>query len=389
MMQIALLGSTGSIGASTLDVVRRYPDHYRIAGLAAGGNVELLAEQVREFHPRLVALSDPAAAARLRQLVGSGGTEVCDGIEGATVVATMDEADMVVAAIAGSAGLVPTYSALRSGKNVALANKETMVMAGSLITRAAQERGCRIIPVDSEHSAIFQLLEGRRLQDVRRIVLTASGGPFLGCGRQELEQVTPEQALNHPRWKMGRKVTTDSATLMNKGLEIIEAHWLFGMPAEQIGVVVHPQSIIHSMIEFVDGTVLAQLSQPDMRAPIAYALSCPERLQDIVTPLDFARIGSLSFFEPDMECFPTIRLAYRALQSGGLMPAVMNAANEVGVEKFHERAISFTAIAQLIEMVMDAYTGGSSDSMEAVLDADRWARHEAARAAQQLSGRKN
>jgi len=262
-------------------------------------------------------------------------------------------------------------------------------MAGSLITRAAQEKGCRIIPVDSEHSAIFQLLEGRSLHDVRRIVLTASGGPFFGLSRHKLAEVTPEQALNHPRWKMGRKVTTDSATLMNKGLEIIEAHWLFGLPAGQIGVIVHPQSIIHSMVEFLDGTVFAQLSEPDMRAPIAYALSCPERLHNIVKPLDFARIGSLSFFEPDMACFPTIRLAYRALESGGLMPAVMNAANEVGVEKFHERAISFTAIAQLIEMVMDAYTGGSADSMEAVLDADRWARHEAALAATQLSGRKN
>ena len=386
MMQIALLGSTGSIGASTLDVVRRYPDRYRIAGLAAGGNVELLAGQVREFRPRLVALSDLAAAARLRQLIGSGGTEVCTGTESATVVATLDEADMVVAAISGSAGLVPTYSAVRAGKNIALANKETMVMAGSLITRAAQEKGCRIIPVDSEHSAIFQLLEGRSRQDVRRILLTASGGPFFGCSRADLDRVTPEQALNHPRWKMGRKVTTDSATLMNKGLEIIEAHWLFGLPAAQIGVVVHPQSIIHSMVEFVDGTVLAQLSQPDMRAPIAYALSCPERLHDIVTPLDFARIGSLSFHEPDMDCFPTIRLAYRALEAGGLVPAVMNAANEVAVEKFHERAIAFTAIAQLIETVMDTFTGGAADSIAAVQDADRWARQKAATIAEKFSG---
>ena len=386
MMQIALLGSTGSIGANTLDVVRRYPDRYRIAGLAAGGKVELLAEQVREFRPRLVALSDPAAAVRLRQLVGSCGTEVCAGTEGVNEVATMDEADMVVAAISGSAGLVPTYSAVCSGKNIALANKETMVMAGSLITRAAQQQGCRIIPVDSEHSAVFQLLEGRNPQDVSRILLTASGGPFLGYSRADLARVTPEQALNHPRWKMGRKVTTDSATLMNKGLEIIEAHWLFGMPAAQIGVVVHPQSIIHSMVEFVDGTVLAQLSQPDMRAPIAYALSCPERLHDIVAPLDFARIGSLSFFEPDLECFPTIRLAYRALEAGGLVPAVMNAANEVAVEKFHEHAIAFTAIAQLIETVMDTFTGGTADSIAAVQDADRWARQKAAAIAEKRFG---
>ena len=386
MMQIALLGSTGSIGESTLDVVRRYPERYRIAGFAAGGNVELLAAQVREFRPRLVSLSEPAAAEQLRQLIGSGETEVCTGTDGATLVATMDEADMVVAAISGSAGLVPTYSAVCAGKNIALANKETMVMAGSLITRAAQAQGCRIIPVDSEHSAIFQLLEGRIPQDVRRIVLTASGGPFFGYSRAELERVTPEQALNHPRWKMGPKVTTDSATLMNKGLEIIEAHWLFGMPAAQIGVIVHPQSIIHSMVEFVDGTVLAQLSQPDMRAPISYALSCPERLHDIVAPLDFARIGSLSFFEPDLECFPTIRLAYRALEAGGLMPAVMNAANEVAVEKFHAHAIAFTAIAQLIETVMDTFTGGTADSIAAVQDADRWARQKAAAMAEKLSG---
>jgi 1-deoxy-D-xylulose-5-phosphate reductoisomerase len=387
MMQIALLGSTGSIGASTLDVVRRYPDRYRIAGLAAGGNMELLAGQVQEFKPRLVALSDPAAAQRLRQYMDSGCAEVYAGPEGAMAVATMEEADMVVAAIAGSAGLVPTYSAVCAGKNIALANKETMVMAGSLITRAAQAQGCRIIPVDSEHSAIFQLLEGRNRQDVRRILLTASGGPFLGCSRHELEGVTPEQALNHPRWKMGRKVTTDSATLMNKGLEIIEAHWLFGMPAGQIGVVVHPQSIIHSMVEFVDGTVLAQMSQPDMRAPIAYALSCPDRLHDIVAPLDFAGIGSLSFFAPDEELFPTIKLAYRALESGGLMPAVMNAANEVAVEKFHERAISFTAIAQLIEAVMNEFQGGSADSITAVLDADRWSRTEAIAIAEKINCR--
>ena len=386
MMQIALLGSTGSIGESTLDVVRRYPERYRIAGLAAGGNVELLAAQVREFRPRLVSLSEPAAAEQLRQLIGSGETEVCTGTDGATLVATMDEADMVVAAISGSAGLVPTYNAVRAGKNIALANKETMVMAGSVITRAAEAQGCRIIPVDSEHSAIFQLLEGRSPQDVRRILLTASGGPFFGYSRAELERVTPEQALNHPRWKMGPKVTTDSATLMNKGLEIIEAHWLFGMPASQITVVVHPQSIIHSMIEFVDGTVLAQMSQPDMRAPIAYALSAPERLRDIVPPLDLARIGALSFFEPDTECFPTIRLAYRALEAGGLVPAVMNAANEVAVEKFHEHAIAFTAIAQVIETVMDTFTGGSADSIEAVLDADRWARQKAALISEKLSG---
>jgi len=382
MMQIALLGSTGSIGASTLDVVRRFPDRYRICGLSAGSNIELLAAQVWEFSPRLVALSDTSAVGRLRKLLGQGKTEIHSGPDAASVVAAMDEADMVVAAIAGSAGLLPTYSAVAAGKTIALANKETLVMAGSLITQASAARSSRIIPVDSEHSAIFQLLEGRRGQDVSRLILTASGGPFRGWCAEELSLVTPEQALNHPRWKMGRKVTTDSATMMNKGLEIIEAHWLFGMPPVQINVVVHPESIVHSMIEFVDGTVLAQLSRPDMRAPIAYALSAPERLQNVVPALDFSSLGSLQFFEPDRKAFPAINLAYLALDEGGLMPAVMNAANEVAVEKFHERMIRFTGIPQLIETVMQKFSGGPADTIAAVLEADRWARREAQAAAQ-------
>jgi len=389
MMQIALLGSTGSIGASTLDVVRKFPDRYRICGLSAGSNIELLAAQVREFQPRLVALSNGAVIGRLRELLSSHRTEIHTGPEAASIIAAMDEADMVVAAIAGSAGLVPTYSAVKAGKTIALANKETLVMAGSLITQTASAKRCRIIPVDSEHSAIFQLLEGRRTQDISRLILTASGGPFRGCDPERLSRVTPEQALNHPRWKMGRKVTTDSATMMNKGLEIIEAHWLFGMPPAQIHVIVHPESIVHSMIEFVDGTVLAQLSRPDMRAPIAYALSAPERLQNVVAPLDFAALGSLQFFAPDKAAFPAIDLAYRALEEGGLMPAVMNAANEVAVEKFHERLIGFTGIAQLIETVMEKFTGGPADTMAAVLEVDLWARRVAEAAAKKFTGGMN
>lgn len=384
MMQISLLGSTGSIGASTLDVVRRFPDRYRICGLSAGGNIELLAAQVREFKPRLVALSDGAALDRFRELVGSPSVEIHAGPDASSIVAAMEEADMVVAAIAGSAGLMPTYSAVAAGKTIALANKETLVMAGGLITQAAAASGCRIIPVDSEHSAIYQLLEGRRQQEVSRLILTASGGPFRGCSSHELLGVTPEQALKHPRWNMGKKVSTDSATMMNKGLEIIEAHWLFGMPAGRIKVIVHPESIVHSMIEFIDGTVLAQLSRPDMRAPIAYALSAPERLRDVVAPLDFSTLGSLQFVEPDRQAFPSIDLACRALEEGGLMPAVMNAANEVAVDKFHGRLIGFTAIPQLIETVMDAFAGAAADTMAAVLETDLWARREAEAAAEKF-----
>ncbi len=385
MMRISLLGSTGSIGTSTLDVVRRFPDRYQVCGLSAGGNVELLAAQVREFNPRLVALSDGAALERFRELLGPHTAEIHAGPDASSLVAVMEESDMVVAAIAGSAGLVPTYSAVAAGKTIALANKETLVMAGSLITKKAASTGSRIIPVDSEHSAIYQLLEGRRAQDVSRLILTASGGPFRGRSSSELLHVTPEQALKHPRWNMGKKVTTDSATMMNKGLEIIEAHWLFSRPPGQIKVIVHPESIVHSMIEFVDGTVLAQLSRPDMRAPIAYALSAPERLDNVVAPLDFSTLGSLQFIEPDRQAFPSIDLAYRALEQGGLMPSVMNAANEVAVEKFHSRLIGFTAIPQLIETVMDAFDGGAADTMAAVLEADLWARREAEAAAEKFS----
>jgi 1-deoxy-D-xylulose-5-phosphate reductoisomerase len=339
---------------------------------------------VREFRPRLVSLSDEAAVKRMSELIDASTVEIHAGPEAASLVAVMDEADMVVAAIAGSAGLMPTYRAVLAGKTIALANKETLVMAGSLITQAAASKRSRIIPVDSEHSAIYQLLEGRRPQDVSRLILTASGGPFRGWCSEELSRVTPEQALNHPRWKMGRKVTIDSATMMNKGLEIIEAHWLFGMPPVQINVVVHPESIVHSMIEFIDGTVLAQLSRPDMRAPIAYALSAPERLSNVVPALDFSAIGSLQFFEPDRKAFPAINLAYLALDEGGLMPSVMNAANEVAVEKFHERLIGFTMIPRLIETVMSKFSGGAADTIAAVLEADQWARREAVAAAEAL-----
>lgn len=383
MMNLALLGSTGSIGTSTLDVVRRFPERFRLRGLAAGNNAALLARQAREFQPETISIADAAAAAQLRQqLAPAGVPEVLAGPEGARAVATAPGVDMVVAAIAGGAGLLPTLAAAETGKDIALANKESLVMAGALLTRAAAASGSRIVPVDSEHSAVFQVLEGRAAEDVRAIILTASGGPFLHASAADLRAVTPAAALKHPRWQMGVKVTTDSATLMNKGLEVIEAHWLFGVAPDRIKVVVHPQSIIHSMVEFVDGTVLAQLSQPDMKGPIAYALSMPGRLDAVMEPLDLPALGTLTFMEPDRERFPALGLAYRALHQGGLMPAVMNAANEVAVALFHRGAITFVEIPAVIERVMDRYTATPEVSLETVLDADRWARA----AARQMAG---
>jgi 1-deoxy-D-xylulose-5-phosphate reductoisomerase len=376
-MKIAILGSTGSIGTSTLEVIEKYPERYEVVGLAAGKNAALLASQTRKFKPRLVCLAEEDAAMSLRSLVaGSETTEIVSGTDGMNMVATLSDADIVVAAISGSAGLLSTVSAVRAGKTVALANKEALAMAGELITEEARQKNVKIVPIDSEHSAIFQLLDGRNKNDLRNIILTASGGPFLNYTKEQLEMVTPEDALKHPRWKMGNKVTIDSATLMNKGLEIIEAHWLFGLPSENIKVVIHPQCIIHSMVEFIDGTVFAQLSQPDMKGPIAYALSCPERLNDTVEPLNFAKIGKLTFSDSDEERFPAIRLAYKALEAGGLMPSVMNAANEVAVQKFHERVIRFPSIPAVTEKVMERFQNDRSVNLESILWADRWARDE-------------
>lgn len=378
MMKVAILGSTGSIGTSALDVIAKYPEQYDVVGLAAGNNTALLQEQVRRFQPKLVSVSSSSGAGRIQTC---GNTRVLSGEAAAQTVAAMPEADTVIAAISGSAGLFPTLAAVRSGKTVALANKESLVMAGEIIVDAARKSGSEIIPVDSEHSAVFQLLEGRNRADVKNIILTASGGPFLGAGREDLKSVTPAEALNHPRWKMGNKVTIDSATMMNKGLEVIEAHFIFNMPADRIKVIVHPQSIVHSMIEFIDGTVLAQLSHPDMKAPIAYALSCPDRLKDIVAPMSFADIGKLTFEDPDHQTFPSLQLAYQALEAGGLMPAVMNGANEAAVELFLAGDISFTAISETIARVMDVFDGHAEMSLDAVIDADKWAKAQARRIA--------
>jgi 1-deoxy-D-xylulose-5-phosphate reductoisomerase len=329
---------------------------------------------VRLFRPRLVCLASEAAAASLAACIHKRKAEVVWSSTGLEQVATMPEADIIVSAISGSAGLLPTLAAIKAGKDVALANKEALVMAGELLTREAARRQKRIIPVDSEHSAIAQILDGRGIGDVRSIILTASGGPFLHHSRAQLARVTPRQALRHPRWKMGTKVTIDSATLMNKGLEVIEARWLFGLEPENIHVVIHPQSIIHAMVEYIDGSVLAHLSQPDMKGPIAYALAGPQRLSRILKPLDITRIASLTFMEPDKKKFPCLGLAYRALAAGGLMPAVMNAANEIAVQQFLHKQISFTAIARLVERVMGAFRHNGNVTLESVLQADKWAR---------------
>jgi 1-deoxy-D-xylulose-5-phosphate reductoisomerase len=375
--KLAILGSTGSIGQSTLDVVSQHPDRFEVVGLAEGHDVELLARQVAAFRPRVVSVRDEASAAALAKLLAGRRPEILVGIEGASAVASMAEAQMVVSAIVGAAGLRPTLAAIGAGKDIALANKETMVAAGEIVSRLAAEKGVAILPVDSEHAAIHQSLVGHRREDVVALHLTASGGPFLRASMAEMEAATPEQAGKHPRWSMGAKITVDSATLMNKGLEVIEARWLFGVPAEQIQVVIHPQSIVHSLVEYRDGCVVAQLGVPDMRAPIAYAISWPTRVESGVARLDLAAVGTLTFEEPDRGRFPCLDLAYQALRAGGSMPVVLNAANEVAVGAFLQGHLSFTGIARVVERTMEAHSGRSIASVEEVLDADAWARDRA------------
>ena len=375
--EIAILGCTGSIGVNTLDVVRRFPGRFRVRALACGENVELLSEQVRQFAPDMVAVKDARAAASLRSRLGRPGVKIMHGVDGLVEVASAKGVDMVVSAIVGSAGLVPTMAAIESGKDVALANKETLVCAGPLVMDAVRRKGVKLLPVDSEHSAIFQSLKGHRQDDLLRITLTASGGPFQGRTREELRKVKPADALKHPNWEMGRKITIDSATLMNKGLEVIEARWLFGVGLEKINVLVHPQSIVHSMVEFVDGSVIAQLGVPDMRVPISYALGYPRRLTKDMPGLDLARVGSLTFREPDTERFPCLGHAYDALNAGGTMPAVLNAANEEAVQAFLDGKIGFMDIPAVIKGAMDAHRPAEPRSVEDVMKADRWARAKA------------
>jgi 1-deoxy-D-xylulose-5-phosphate reductoisomerase len=378
MKKLAILGATGSIGTTTLDLVGRFPDRLAITALAAGQNMNRLADLARRFSPRIVAAGNEEAARALRGKLAGFHGDVVWGEEGLQAVATEPDADLVVSALVGAVGLRPTLAAIDAGKDVALANKEVLVVAGGLVRRAIERTGVHCFPLDSEHNAIYQALHGHRPEDVRRIILTASGGPFLTCSIEKLRSVTREQALRHPTWKMGTKVTIDSSTLMNKGLEVIEAHWLFEMPADQIAVVIHPQSIVHSMVEYVDGSVIAQMGIPDMAIPISYVLGYPERLPlDHLPQLDLTRAGSLEFAEPDLERFPCLGLAYRALRAGGTVPAVLNAANEVLVQAFLDDEIAYLDIAAVAAAVVDRHDTVANPSLEQLLAADRWARKEA------------
>ncbi len=378
MKKISILGATGSIGTSTLDVIRRNQSTFGVTALSAGRNLPLLKDQIEEFAPKVVAVIDERHADELRETLGrSCKTKILHGAEGYKEVAALGESDMVVSAIVGAAGLLPTVAAIEAGKDIALANKETMVMAGRLVVEKASSRGVKIIPVDSEHSAIFQCISGNNRNSIRRIILTASGGPFFRLDRDNLSNVTPDDALRHPNWEMGKKITIDSATMMNKGLEVIEARWLFGVDTGRIDIIVHPQSIIHSMVEYIDGALIGQLGLPDMRGPISYALFYPER-EGIAGPgLNLADIAKLEFFSPDVDMFPSIGLAYRAAQEGGTMPAVLNASNEVAVAAFLSKDIGFTEIPRVVEKTLDHYVPFEPESLDDVIRADEWGRSEA------------
>ncbi len=377
MKRLSLLGSTGSIGEQTLDVAARFPDRYAVVGLAAGSNVEKLAEQVGRFRPAIVSMGDAEGARALRERLGAGSpVEIVWGEEGLAAVASAD-ADLVVSALVGAVGLEPTLAAIAAGRDVALANKEVLVMAGALVLRAVRAHGVSLLPVDSEHSAIFQALAGQRPEDVDKLILTASGGPFRTWSAERIASASVEDALAHPNWDMGAKITIDSATLMNKGLEVIEARWLFDVPPERVEVVVHPQSIVHSLVEFVDGSVLAQLGLPDMRVPIAVALAHPERLRLPLDRLDLAACARLDFEKPDVRRFPCLDLAFAALRAGEDAPAVLNAANEVSVAAFLDGAIPFPAIAAVNGDVLSAHVASGAGPIRDLADAravDGWAR---------------
>ncbi len=372
MKRIAILGSTGSIGRSALSVVEAHADKLEVVGLAAGANVRLFAEQVRRFRPRVIGMASEASSLAVSRELG--GAPAGAGPEGLVAVATHPDVDILLCASSGTAALEAVLAGIEAGKTIALANKEVLVMAGALMTGAAHRKGVQILPVDSEHNAIHQCLDGRPPAEIRRLVLTASGGPFRGRPVAVLHKVRPEDALKHPTWQMGRKITIDSATLMNKGLEVIEAHWLFDVPAPAIEVVVHPQSVVHSMVEFVDGSILAQLGVTDMRLPIQYAFSYPDRWASPLPSLDLTTCGRLDFHVPDYDSFPCLRLAYRALNGRSGLPVVLNAANEVAVEAFLAGRLRFTAIPEVIERTMDAHAGTPVTSLLAVRELDAWAR---------------
>ena len=375
MKRVVLLGSTGSIGTSTIKVAEDLPDHICLVGLAAGNNAELLLEQVKKHRPEAISVNDLVKAKGLRNVLGTS-TEVLAGDAGLMKLATLPSADIVLIAIVGTAGLQPALAAIRAGKDIAIASKEILVMAGETVMTEARRHGVRVLAVDSEHSAIFQCLDGKPSSSVRKLWLTASGGPFRQTPAAEFAQITVERALKHPSWVMGRKITIDSATLFNKGLEMIEARWLFDIEMPRVGVVVHPQSVVHSMVEFVDGSMIAQLSTPDMCLPIQYALTYPERVPSDRVQTNLAKLGTLSFEEPDPARFPALALARRAGEIGGTLPAVLNAANEVAVDAFVNRRLSFCQIAEVVGRTMDQHKTLPKPSLEEIIQADAWARTE-------------
>lgn len=375
MKRISILGSTGSIGESTLQVARHLGDEQvSVVGLAAHSNIEKLERQAREFLPEIIAVYDADRALVLEKRLGR---EVLSGMEGVEAVASYSQVNFVISALAGTLGLIPTVAALKAGKDIGLANKESLVSGGAIVTELAREKNARIIPIDSEHSAIFQCLNGEDLRQIHRLILTSSGGPFRAASIDELSQITVDQALCHPNWKMGKKVTIDSSTLMNKGLEVIEAHWLFGIPLEKIEVIIHPQSIIHSMVEFTDRSIMAQMSVPTMLIPIQYALTYPKRMPGMIEPFDFSRHPNLQFFMPDRERFRCLELAYRAAREGGSLACYMNAANEKLVERFLEKRISWLDIGDKLERLMDAHSIHPVQSLDDVLAADAQAQQDA------------
>ena len=379
MKRITILGSTGSVGRNALEIVSNHRDRFRVVALTAGKNVDLIEEQIKSFSPEVIAVADEAAAKELRRRIGkhASSLKILSGHDGVAEAASYGGSDFVLSAIVGAAGLIPTISAIRSGKTIGLANKEALVMAGKIVTEEAKKFRVKILPVDSEHSAIFQCIEGHKNSDIRKIILTASGGPFAGKGMSELNDIKPEDALRHPSWQMGEKITIDSATLMNKGFEMIEAHYLFNISPEKIDVLIHPQSIVHSIVEFHDRSCIAQLSIPDMKGPIAYALSYPERLENVMQGLDLDRIESLIFKKPDNKCFPCLSYAYMAMESKGTMPSVLNAANEVAVDAFLKGMIRFIDIPRIIRETMEAHVVMPDTELSVVLEADTWARKKA------------
>lgn len=374
MKNVVILGSSGSIGKNALKVLSEFKERFSVFGLSVHSNVNLLEEQIRHFAPKMAVITEQKSFERFPR---NHDTEILSGTDGLKKLCSHPQVDLVMNALVGSVGLLPSLQALESGKNLAIANKESLVMAGELLIDKAKEKGTAILPIDSEHSAIKQCLLSGKKEEVKRLILTASGGPFLGKSREDLKEITVEQALSHPTWEMGKKITIDSATLMNKGLEVIEAHWLFGISPDRISVLIHPQSIIHSMVEFVDGSVIAQMSLPDMKLPIQYALFYPQRVFSNNIALDLTKTGQLTFFEPDTEKFPCLNLAYQALKSGETAPAVLNAANEVAVQTFLSGGIPFTGIQKIVRETLSLHKRKLHPRLNDIIDADKWARQTA------------